>query len=354
MKKTNLIMIIMTLITMTTINASIDIARTYSEIDISNGWGVNISSVGGVQPTGGGSYYYSQFIDKNDGLNWDKIKFDKTSYESSRLQVRVASNPTGVLKNSYLLDYWQFNNTNDLIGINGNIFVKDSGIIQNDTGIMQNYNSIEFDGLSTELNLTTDILNGLDEGTISFWVKPNYKPALEAGILGTRYPNPSNYIQFNQDTGGNFKVMVKNDIDGEQVLTQTAQINQWNHLVFSWDSNGMYFQVNDNSIGTDTDLVNGLNDSMNNLHLGYYYSSGNRWFNGSVSNLAIYNKKYSMEELNNYSYFSGDGVVIGSTGTGAGHSLLVNMNSCVKLLNTVCLLFPDHDNVKPFTRYHPL
>ena len=100
-----------------------------------------------------------------------------------------------------------------------------------------------------------------EQGTIAFWFKPMWDPAVETARHSLLMVNLSSanrdglFIRYNGDgtVTTQFKTQSLNnggpDIDIGHDWTSNALIDDWNHVAFTWDRDGLYTYANGNKVG---------------------------------------------------------------------------------------------------------
>ena len=169
----------------------------------------------------------------------------------------------------------------------------------------QNYGAtITSDGASFDgVNDHIDIGNMgtlYNEGTISFWINP-------AVIENYRNPFTTNYagvnaaIRFEENSSGRLSVIIGNDSGtyaSAAYLTSGLQTNQWYHVVLAWNksSNNIKGYLNGASKFNQTHTLWPTTMSAVSVGSGFTTQSERQW-KGQVSNLSIYNRALSDEEI---------------------------------------------------------
>lgn len=185
--------------------------------------------------------------------------------------------------NTNLEGYWKLNN-NDLTDSLGVFDFTNDGTT-NITGIIESGRDFSSDNMKIgDIGLNT--FTGL---TYSLWFYPESYPS-DAGILGQLSGQLSS--GFNSNTAQVYFWLDDDGGWGPDLLISTQKenmvLNQWNHLVGTWDGTTAKFYVNGilrNSGAYSTSLFD-----SNEIYLGLYDTLGTRHSDGRMDELAIYSR----------------------------------------------------------------
>lgn len=116
-----------------------------------------------------------------------------------------------------------------------------------------------------------------------------------------------------------------------QVTPLTAVSGQWVHITATWDGTTATLYQNGVALGTATAVgsINYTSDSLTKLRIGNWFGNNERFFNGALDDVRVYNRVLKPEEVKNlYSggYADGDNATatftLGSNLTASGISIL--------------------------------
>ena len=167
-----------------------------------------------------------------------------------------------------------------------------------------NKGSIDFDGVNDYVDLGNPLsIYQLDGLTISTWVYIHNFSAGADAFASTDGNTRGWYLgTWNHPNTGNIDIvrwLVSTDGSTTDALnTSELHTNQWYHITSTWDSDNMKIYVDglvNNSIST-TNTSAPLPSSPNTLRLGERYSNS-QFFNGNISNIQIYNRALSAQEV---------------------------------------------------------
>lgn len=169
-----------------------------------------------------------------------------------------------------------------------------NGALYSQSGVFNT--SIGFDGDDRiDFGSSLDELNGSHGFTISAWVYPveesfdGYKGIF---LRGSRAPalfgwTGASFLRFNIGTVGQ-------GITDCSVNSPNLNINEWNHVIATWNGTTCWVEVNGVSGSTDTTVGDTLPDSSGNEFVGYAIG----YWNGSIDEVAVWNRTLSDEEKN--------------------------------------------------------
>jgi len=230
--------------------------------------------------------------DKNGELNEYLIVWSGNSYNASC---------TNCTPNDVVYDYSSAENNGT---IEGNITYNVSGRFDG---------AFEFDGVDDYVSvdaLVSDISSD-NVGTAELWVNFNSGASGDSGNIfslseGT---TTNNYFQINVHNSPANSLRFRLQDSGELTtkITTNTYADAWHHVAVTSDGSTTKFYVDgtEPALDTDTDSGNWLNDlpSLTYGRIGgLYYDSGETSFNGTIDEVAIYNRSLSAEEIRNHYY----------------------------------------------------
>jgi hypothetical protein len=193
---------------------------------------------------------------------------------------------------------------NDLSG-NGN----NGTLINGPTFSSENGGSIVFDGVNDNISKNTSINVGQNfSGCV--WVYPTTINVRDA-IIGNSYPYTSNRGWFFLTATGYvglvdcFALSIGQDQSNVRSVNNTINRNMWNHLSFTVENGGQTKKLYHNGIEVSyaqnsTTIIN-IDYSINEFYIGKRYSTTPETWTGNISNVQLYNKALTSEEiLQNY------------------------------------------------------
>jgi len=152
---------------------------------------------------------------------------------------------------------------------------------------------MQFDGINDYLSLgSLSHIVGSSAITAEAWIYPRtvtpvYQEVLVKGL---------NDILIRVDTGGKVVVTVNN----VGVATTAGIIipNQWQHVAYSWNTADDLVRIYVNGVLVKTGVASANTISnTGNAYLGAWYGLNGEWFNGSIDEVAIYNRSLSASEV---------------------------------------------------------
>lgn len=166
--------------------------------------------------------------------------------------------------------------------------------------------ALQFDGVDDYVEISDSPSLSPQTITISAWIYPEDVSHTFQIIGKWVFQEDTEYIfdnKANNDAlrlaadfgGGDFCVTFSNDA----VLTAKT----WQHVAVTYDGSTSTFYVNGVNTGEDNSCSGDLPDTDNDIYIGYSYSyttsgtGGHRPFDGSIDEVAIYNRALSAEEI---------------------------------------------------------
>jgi len=261
----------------------VDIAKTIRYTDFSQGEGINVSYGDEYirQSSGEKSIYYSEVIEDNSGLIWDKINWDSEIFGDENISLQLRSYQF-LEKNTELPSFrmgYDFIDNQSHLG--NNEFSSHNGAIQS-KGLMGENSSISLLGASDYIkipdndNLSTET-NNL---TLSFYLKFNDYPQNGSNqwILDKGGSGASGDYSVVFDSSGNIRLYLSNGTGTTYGNAKTyaftgndIPLNTWLHYVISFDGskNITYFYLDGVPLSNTTSLgVNNIKQGTSPLYIG--------------------------------------------------------------------------------------
>ena len=194
------------------------------------------------------------------------------------------------------LDEGEGNITKDLSGKGNDGVLEDNATWTQDGKVGK---AISFDGEESHVDCGNDeIFDITDEITLEAWVKPNEEPAREwIGIVCKH-----GCYKLRQDTSGNGKfygfVYTGGVWDPFCISTTEPEVGKWYHAAFTYDGEEEKIYINgvlENTVPR-TGKIDVTGES--NLAIGADRGGLTRVFNGTVDEVAVYNRALSEAEIN--------------------------------------------------------
>ncbi|OQA31279.1 MAG: Laminin G domain protein [archaeon ADurb.Bin336] len=282
--------------------------------------------------------FYSRVFDFNGGVNFSQLFFNQISYppylffsdnnlnndyslnssiykrsdnsftptgelDSNILDKGSELNSSNILFDSNLIGLWHFNdkNSNGWL-LNSATGVRDA-VLSGDANVsgigLWDSNAGFFGGVNGHVKCG-NFGSFPSQGTISFWMNPsvveNYRNPLTTNYLGF-----NSGIRFEENSSGNFAVVVGNDAgnyDAATYITSGMKANNWYHIVYSWNRVSNTEQGYLNGIMVFSNSHNLWPTSIPNFTIGNGFDSSRYW-KGGIEEVAIWDRALSSSEVNN-------------------------------------------------------
>lgn len=78
-------------------------------------------------------------------------------------------------------------------------------------------------------------------------------------------------------------------------IDQSLSVNAWQHIVATYDGTTLRLYHNGSSVGTPATSTGNISNNVKSLNIAV---RGNNFFDGNISNIRIYNKTLTVEEIN--------------------------------------------------------
>jgi len=160
-------------------------------------------------------------------------------------------------------------------------------------------------------------------GTIDFWINASVMASYNNPFT-TTFQGGNVGIRFEEDATGSFGVVIGNDAgtyNGYSYISSGMAINTWYNILLTWStsSNSIIGYLNGSQVFNTTHTY--WATIMPSVTLGYGFGS-NRFWNGKMSNIKIYNKILSPSEiLQNFNSNKGRYFTLGSKNNPANSAL---------------------------------
>ncbi|AQT67157.1 Alpha-amylase/pullulanase [Anaerohalosphaera lusitana] len=169
-------------------------------------------------------------------------------------------------------------------------------------------NALSFDGVDDVVNLGTGpSLSGQTDFTVSAWVKTT---ATAAGVIVQQRNGGFNgeYV-FNMGSDGTLGFMIYGNSAYQFSFSSTATVNdgEWHHVVAVRDGTDGYIYVDAGTPATASGTVRDLASNIG-VGIGADIRDNNRYFNGLMDDVRIYDKALSSSEITDlHDAFTGGG-----------------------------------------------
>ncbi len=197
-----------------------------------------------------------------------------------------------------LVGWWPFNgNANDESGNNNNGTVNGATLTTDRFG--NAWKAYGFDGVNDAISVNS--LFDSSTKSINVWVKPNLidvTPRCIVNIDGPQVQNGANVIRVEKINGiDKIGLTGATSVSGSAFIEQDPLINQWQMVTMVKNpvSTALYF--NGTLVGTVGSGTYRSNDGLNKMILGADRNMLDYWFNGSLDDIAIYNRALTQQEI---------------------------------------------------------
>jgi hypothetical protein len=150
---------------------------------------------------------------------------------------------------------------------------------------------LNFDGSGSYAIVNQNILSDIS-GTISMWVNPKSQP-VGSYYLFAAFGANSNRFYINYIANG-FYVVRGNPFTAIN-SPSIPLLNKWSNIILTWNSSSFSGYLNGISFGTT--VLNTTGSTTNFTIGGYTTPLGSAVFEGGISNVQIYNRNLSQQEL---------------------------------------------------------
>lgn len=150
------------------------------------------------------------------------------------------------------------------------------------------------------------VLNGLRTLTVEVLMKPDDFKTDEAGISTVLGVEAQFLIRIGDAGIPNNQVQLADNNGNVTDAAWTLEIGKWQHLAFTYDSSNGATDVYINGVHKGSTHYSNVHSPVNwgveDFHIGKSYNNG-RWFDGDYSEIRIWNRILSSEEINAKNHF---------------------------------------------------
>jgi hypothetical protein len=184
---------------------------------------------------------------------------------------------------------------------NGNSGTASAGVIYGEDGKF--FTALAFDGTTDYVEIDDDVSLNPSNITIEAWVMLNASPTslghdMWAVDKYTTSGSDRGYTllmdtYFGQDRVGFY---IGNSSTTRLRSSSTLSLHTWHHVTATYNGSLMAIYIN-GSLDNSAPYSNGILPFSGDLYIGGPYSSGSNFFNGTIDELAIYNRSLSEDEV---------------------------------------------------------
>jgi len=214
----------------------------------------------------------------------------------SELSIEVSATPTSDNIISGLVAFYRFNgNANDNTSMANHGTVSGATLTSGKDNVSNT--AYNFDGSDDYIEFPVGLLSGSGDFSISFWI--NTASSSESRIIQQRDSNGYNgEYMLNLKSSGKLNLQTyKNGYKWGGTTTSTINDSNWHHVCFVQKDNGgsLYLDGSLNFTDNSTGIVNLL--SSTKTYVGGDKRDNNRFFNGKIDELRIYNRALTSTEI---------------------------------------------------------
>ncbi|MFQ6091522.1 MAG: DUF2341 domain-containing protein, partial [bacterium] len=151
--------------------------------------------------------------------------------------------------------------------------------------------ALQFDGSGDYVRFGTSGFNA-HLGSVELWAKPESLPSARAYIFCHRVGTSTTRIYLYNKKSGDFYFAIGNKFD--QDSGADFALNQWYHLVLTWNYGAYYVYMNGEEVKQGT--YNDFSNIDPNAYLASYKGS-QEWWNGLIDEVRVYNRVLSSGEI---------------------------------------------------------
>jgi len=241
------------------------------------------ASAGGTGKTTAEMKQQSTFVDWDFTTIWaidEGVSYPYFLWQIPPVAVEAATCPSGIVS------YWKFDEGSGTIAYDS-VDSHPGTLVGPVWTTGQVGNALQFDGVDDHvINLGTWF--NYQTFTISLWLKPGASQATYADIIDTHHDGYYNWVL--QQDGNNIN---KYGFRAVQSVSLTANI--WQHLTITRSGTTCNFYLNGNLVNSHYCDLHYTGDQY--LTIGSHYEIPGRYWNGTMDEVAIYNRALSAEEI---------------------------------------------------------
>lgn len=210
----------------------------------------------------------------------------------------------------HLRGFWEFEegsgtNAEDTSSYSNNatIYNLNNGVAWTSEGRFGN--ALEFNKTSGYLTVNSSQIVLVDNLTIEVWVKVHQGDTLYNDIV-TKLDGTSSFFFLIDNQGYPYGALYGTFTGGYTQARGSVNLydDQWHHLVWTFD--GAQLKLYVDGVLSDTDTETGtITQSTDNIYIGSRQAGGHA-FNGTIDNLMIWNRSFSLEEIQDIHSYRGD------------------------------------------------
>jgi hypothetical protein len=166
--------------------------------------------------------------------------------------------------------------------------------------------ALKFDGVDDYLEVSDDVTLHLDSEesmTFEFWIKTNNSGIESALFHKNSSLNPNPYYLLTISDNGKFKGQIRDSYGLYSNLTSNSTISdgKWHYITFVIDrvSDKLRVYIDGNIDNMTDDLTTGTSTNNAELLIGKS-ASNDRYYNGSLDEIRIYDRALSVREIEDY------------------------------------------------------
>ncbi len=162
--------------------------------------------------------------------------------------------------------------------------------------------ALNFDGINDYVDVNLHLLDNACTGSISLWVKRTGAWSEAYNTILTKSSGAgwvNNHIQISRNsTSDNISFTISDNTNSTQasVLSGVIAIQKWYHLEMTWDGSTLIGYTNGVETGRVSSSICVANNSTR-FSFGRGAVGTNRFFNGSIDDIRIYNRAHSPAEV---------------------------------------------------------
>lgn len=157
-----------------------------------------------------------------------------------------------------------------------------------------------FDGVDDYINLTDNVLNDLDTGTISFWVKPSELPQNSRVLSKDSTGNNDGDVNCVFPTDSFIQCDLQDGSNTGRWTFSNANTSSWHHYAIVWNTTNIYGYHNGVAEGSRNGAyTTGIGNNADHFFIGTNAGSSN-YYNGTFDSLIVSNTDWTPTEVLSY------------------------------------------------------